>query len=645
MANYVLEILDGDRAGEVVPVASTALRIGRKPGNDLVLADEKTSGVHAEVVLEGDRHVLRDLGSTNGTFLDGKRVTEIVLTPGDVVTVGRLRVKFRAEGEAAPTDAGELAVRRLDAARAGGRSGSVGLLAAVLVVALGAGGWFWWQNRAAASGDGATAVGKKGPLDVPGNKLAAAVANCESEDGWIRAGGAPFPTGVEANTGSGGLVARIAEGAPNFAVVRTKDALSVLAMRPFTLAAHVRTRGGGQVALRALVTAANEQSPFAFRTGTAFTGHDEWTRVQCTIAVPPGCDRLQLEVAALLPNADAQVLVDDVAITEGGDGTALETKLVDGQTVLGTVIGTGSAMAIRSVDPDNPATLVAALPATVPGPLQELQRAGLCALSDLGASIACTPGEGRMTVEAKGATDLQLVFPADAASGLLVGDANQVFTSTAAQSSFQANSLLVGERLTRAWLGFDQALACSGTLGGGRFVLTVPVSRFELRLSFRSERGQAMEAVRAAKGARDEGRLGDALDRLRDTMAKLPMDTDVLGQAAALRSEILAGQAAMLARLQKDLDQASFFTTRGGFERVALGVEALVRLYGEANVQDSAAVQALRDAAKKQLAAIDGESHGQQRLRLQLLAKAFGEASQPGLAQIVQRYIDTHLGN
>ena len=41
------------------------------------------------------------------------------------------------------------------------------------------------------------------------------------------------------------------------------------------------------------------------------------------------------------------------------------------------------------------------------------------ALSDLGASIACTPGEGRMTVEAKGATDLQLVFPADAASGLI----------------------------------------------------------------------------------------------------------------------------------------------------------------------------------------------------------------------------------
>jgi len=118
MANYVLEILDGDRAGDVLPVGDAVLRIGRKSGNDLVLADEKTSGVHCEIAPEADRLVLKDLGSTNGTFLDGKRITEVVLTPGDVVTVGRLRVKFRAEGDdaAAADDAGEFSLRKLDAA-------------------------------------------------------------------------------------------------------------------------------------------------------------------------------------------------------------------------------------------------------------------------------------------------------------------------------------------------------------------------------------------------------------------------------------------------------------------------------------------------------------------------------------------------
>ena len=40
MAKYVLEILDGDRAGDVLPVGDAVMRIGRKSGNDLVLADD-----------------------------------------------------------------------------------------------------------------------------------------------------------------------------------------------------------------------------------------------------------------------------------------------------------------------------------------------------------------------------------------------------------------------------------------------------------------------------------------------------------------------------------------------------------------------------------------------------------------------------
>ena len=88
MANYVLEILDGDRAGDVLPVSDRTVRIGRKPTNDLVLADEKTSGVHAEVVLEGDRHVLRDLGSTNGTLVAEQPVAEVPLENQGEFTVG-----------------------------------------------------------------------------------------------------------------------------------------------------------------------------------------------------------------------------------------------------------------------------------------------------------------------------------------------------------------------------------------------------------------------------------------------------------------------------------------------------------------------------------------------------------------------------
>src|SRR6187551_1910536 len=96
MTQYVLEILDGDRAGEVVSLSSDRVTIGRKPTNTVALKDEKASGSHAEVVFEEGRYVLRDLGSTNGTLLDGKKVEEVALATQDVFQVGRVKFKFRS---------------------------------------------------------------------------------------------------------------------------------------------------------------------------------------------------------------------------------------------------------------------------------------------------------------------------------------------------------------------------------------------------------------------------------------------------------------------------------------------------------------------------------------------------------------------
>ena len=265
MANYVLEILDGDRAGEVLPVADRVLRIGRKPGNDIVLADEKTSGVHCEIAPEGDRLVLKDLGSTNGTFLDGKRITEMVLTPGDVVTIGRLRVKFRSEEDATGDagDADQFAIRTLDAARLQRRGGSFGLVVVLLVVLGGAGGWFWWDSQQDSGGKaGRQPVENAVALITPGNRLPVDVANCEGAEGWqLLAAGAGFRTTGNAHSGTGAFVAMrdtLAEGgaadaaaADDFAVMRIAEPITVFAGRSLVLTAHLLTRGDAQVAVRA----------------------------------------------------------------------------------------------------------------------------------------------------------------------------------------------------------------------------------------------------------------------------------------------------------------------------------------------------------------------------------------------------------
>lgn len=66
-----------------------ATRLGRAEDNDIILRDRFVSAHHAEVVSMGDGFVLRDLGSTNGTFCNGVRVTgEVALREGDRIGIG-----------------------------------------------------------------------------------------------------------------------------------------------------------------------------------------------------------------------------------------------------------------------------------------------------------------------------------------------------------------------------------------------------------------------------------------------------------------------------------------------------------------------------------------------------------------------------
>lgn len=75
------------------------ITIGRAPGNDLTLPHPSVSGRHAEVSkLQDGRFQVRDLGSTNGTYLNGVRITQAVAGPGDRVTIGAVTLLLGARG-------------------------------------------------------------------------------------------------------------------------------------------------------------------------------------------------------------------------------------------------------------------------------------------------------------------------------------------------------------------------------------------------------------------------------------------------------------------------------------------------------------------------------------------------------------------
>lgn len=69
--------------------------IGRKPNNSLIISDPFVSGNHAKITFKNDEYILEDLGSTNGTILNGKLLQEnAYLTIDDEIKIGELIFKI-----------------------------------------------------------------------------------------------------------------------------------------------------------------------------------------------------------------------------------------------------------------------------------------------------------------------------------------------------------------------------------------------------------------------------------------------------------------------------------------------------------------------------------------------------------------------
>lgn len=77
--------------------------IGRGSDADITIADAGSSRKHAEILWDGERAMMRDLGSTNGTKVNGQKVREAALHSDTTVTIGRTDIVFKVVPVAAPT--------------------------------------------------------------------------------------------------------------------------------------------------------------------------------------------------------------------------------------------------------------------------------------------------------------------------------------------------------------------------------------------------------------------------------------------------------------------------------------------------------------------------------------------------------------
>ena len=93
------ELFDPASAG-IYTLTGLIKEIGRSKTADVPLPDDKkASRNHARLERDGDRWVIVDLSSTNGTYVNGERVEQKKLSPGDEIRIGNTRLIYRAAGD------------------------------------------------------------------------------------------------------------------------------------------------------------------------------------------------------------------------------------------------------------------------------------------------------------------------------------------------------------------------------------------------------------------------------------------------------------------------------------------------------------------------------------------------------------------
>jgi ABC-type multidrug transport system ATPase subunit len=96
------------------PVAASSLVIGRAPDCDIVLAEPLVSRRHARLTRDGTRWRLADLGSWNGTFVNGQRVTDVVIDTDDVIGIGHALLHLQGGTLVEYTDHGDISFEAED---------------------------------------------------------------------------------------------------------------------------------------------------------------------------------------------------------------------------------------------------------------------------------------------------------------------------------------------------------------------------------------------------------------------------------------------------------------------------------------------------------------------------------------------------
>jgi hypothetical protein len=95
-----LVVLSEGLTGRSHELTAERTTVGRVEDNTFQLAEASVSSHHCEILLQGGEIKVKDLNSTNGTYINGQQITEGVLKPGQTLRLGKVDIKLEGEGAA-----------------------------------------------------------------------------------------------------------------------------------------------------------------------------------------------------------------------------------------------------------------------------------------------------------------------------------------------------------------------------------------------------------------------------------------------------------------------------------------------------------------------------------------------------------------
>jgi predicted component of type VI protein secretion system len=98
-------VIFGGQEQKTIPLDRPKLVVGREPTCEIHIDNLGISRQHCAFSARGDAFVVQDLGSSNGTFVNGRKITEHFLNDADEVVIGKYTLKFKNDAQAAPAAA------------------------------------------------------------------------------------------------------------------------------------------------------------------------------------------------------------------------------------------------------------------------------------------------------------------------------------------------------------------------------------------------------------------------------------------------------------------------------------------------------------------------------------------------------------